>query len=142
MSIEVTRTNLVSSFLAAWKAHIIYKDYPVVTENVKANPQTTVPWIFIALAPLDSVQPCLGRVPNQTWERDRGDCVLALHVPMDWSGDGLAVAEDARRILSQKRFGETLTDVGRTIPAGTGEDGKHYLYNVIIPFKTDNIKEE
>lgn len=134
MSLEVTRANLVTAFLTAWATT------PVYVENVQGKPDGN-PYILVKLASTFSNQPCLGRDSGATWERDLGDIVLGLHVPVNYFGDALAMAEDARRVLSQQRFNETITDVGTINSAGVTSDERYYLYNITIPFRTDNIKE-
>lgn len=135
MGIETTRDNLVSTFLEEWTAT------PVEVENVRGTPDGD-PYILIQLFPSFSEQPCLGRDTGKTWERDYGDCILGVHVPVDYDDDGLKLAEDARKVLSQQRFNETITDVGYTTPAGVSkQDQRYFLYSVRIPFRTDNIKE-
>lgn len=134
MSLETTRNNLVSTFLANWA------ETAVETDNIQGKPNGSA-YILIQLASSFSEQPCLGRDAGQTWERDEGDCILQVHIPVNSEIDGLAMAERARRVLSQQRFSETVTDVGYTIPAGVApEDGRYYVYAVRIPYRTDNLK--
>jgi len=136
MSILVTTTNLESTFLAAWTTT------PVHIDNVEGKPDGN-PYILMLTAQNFSEQPCLGRDPGATWERDEGDCILMVHVPVNYEGNGLALAESARIILSQRRIAETITDVGYTVAAGVAPtDARYYIYNVRIPYRTDNIKTE
>jgi len=136
MSVIVTRDNVISYFLANWNTT------PVYTENVQASPDIATPYILIAAVPTDSGQPCLGRDPGETWERDIGDIVLGVFVPANSATDGLKLADDARRVISQQRFDETILDVGYIVPVGIDKDRRFYLWNIRIPYRTDNIRQE
>lgn len=136
MSMTVTRTNVVKHFLGAWTTT------PVYTENVQANPDATTPHIRISIVPNDASQPCLGRDAGETWERDVGDIVLGIFVPTNDETDGLQLADDARRVISQQRFDETILDVGYIVPAGIDRDRRFYVWNVRIAYRTDNIRQE
>lgn len=134
MSIEVTRDNLVTTFLATWS------ETPVEVTNVRGTPDGN-PYILIQLAQSTSEQPSLGRDNGSTWERDLGDCILQVHVPVNYEEDGLAMAERARNVLSQQRFNETITDVGYTVAAGVApNDERYYVYSIRIPYRTDNLR--
>lgn len=134
MSATVTRDNLVSTFLGEWS------ETPVFVQNVQGKPNGSA-YVLIQTAISFSEQPCLGRDSGSTWERDIGDCVLIVHVPMNYSGDGLALAERAKNVLSQRRIGETITDVGYIIGSGESpEDKRYYAYSIRIPYRTDNLK--
>jgi hypothetical protein len=135
MSYTVTRTNLISTFIAAWT------DTPVATDNVKYKP-TGAAYVLAQIASTISEQPCLGRKTGETWERDLGDLVLSVFVPVNGAIDGAGLAEKAKNIMSQKRFSETITDAGFVQSAGVQEDARYYRFNVIVPFRTDNIKQE
>jgi hypothetical protein len=134
MSIETTRDNLVSTFIANWS------EQPIYTENQRLSPDEAG-FTLIQLASSNSEQPCLGRDSGATWERDFGDCVISVHVPVNSETDGLAMAERARKVLSQQRFDETITDVGYTVPAGIAPNyERFYVFQVRIPYRTDNLK--
>jgi hypothetical protein len=135
MSLEVTRDEVISYFIGAWA------DTDIALDNIKYDP-TGASYVRVSVFPNISSQPCLGRDSGETWERDIGDIILGVFVPVDGDIDGLAMAEKARRTLSQKRFGGTLTGVGYTVPAGISEDKRYYLHNVRIEYMTDNIKQE
>lgn len=136
MSALKTRTNIVSTFLANWTDTLVYVD------NVHADPDVESPFVVITTVPTSSNQPCLGRDPGETWERELGDVVLGVHVPVNSDVDGLYLAEQARLTIAQQRFEETILDVGYIVPAGIGEDKRYYVWNVRIEYRTDNIKEE
>lgn len=134
MSVTQTRTDLVSTFLSEWT------DTPISTENTRYEP-TGAAYVFIQIAPTITEQPCLGRDSGQTWERDLGDCLISVFVPVNGAADGLALADKARRKLSQRRIGQTITGVGYVTPAGISPDQRYYLYIVRLNYRTDNIKE-
>jgi hypothetical protein len=133
MSITVTRDNLISTFLSEWSST------PAFVDNVRGAPDND-PYVMIQLASTLSEQPVLGRDSGETWERDLGDCVISVRVPVNYSGDGLQLAEDAKNILSQRRVDETITGVGNIVNAGISPDERYYGYVVRIPFRTDNLK--
>ena len=133
MSIEVTRDNLVSTFLGEWA------ETPVYESNHRESP-TDDSYIIIQIGSTLSEQPCLGREDAATWERDFGDIILSVRVPVGGSVDGLAMSERARRILSQKTINGSVTQVGYTVSIGITPDDRHYGYVVRIPFRTDNLK--
>lgn len=134
MSVTQTRTDLVSTFLSEWT------DTPISTENRRYEP-TGAAYAFIQVIPTITDQPCLGRDPAQTWERDLGDCLISIFVPVNGVTDGLALADKARRKLSQRRINKTITGVGYVIPAGIAPDQRYYLYIARLNYRTDNIKE-
>jgi hypothetical protein len=134
MSILNTRDDLVSTFLGAWT------DTPVEVGNVRGTPDGN-PYALIQIVPFQGTQPSLGRDTGATWERDTGDCIIGIHVPVNYEEDGLALAEKARSILSQQRFNDTITDSGYTVTAGVApDDPRYYVYQVRIPYRTDNLK--
>jgi hypothetical protein len=134
VSIEKTRDNLISTFIANWATT------PVAVDNVRFEPDNA-PYVLAQIAPSVSEQPCLGRDSGEAWERDLGDFILQVHVPVNYEGDGMKLAEDARKVVSQQRFNETITDVGYTVPAGVApNDDRYYVYSVRIPYRTDNLK--
>lgn len=133
MSALVTRNNLISTFLSEWS------ETPVTTENIKYDPDGSA-YIFIRIAESIADQPCLGRESGETWERSEGDCVMSVYIPVNSENDGMSIADDARNVLSQRRINSTITGVGQLIPAGITADERYYLYNVRIPYRTDNVK--
>jgi hypothetical protein len=135
MSIENTRSDVITYFLTEWT------DTDVAIDNIKYHP-TGAPYVYIRVVPNISGQPCLGRDPGETWERAEGDVIISVYVPVNGDEDGLALAEKARRTISQQRLNETILQVGYTVPAGITEDKKYYLHNVRIEYRTDNLRQE
>jgi len=134
MSVTVTRTDVVSYFLGQWS------DTTVLVGNVLGQPNVVESHIRIQVVPNIGEQPCLGW--DQKWERTEGDIILGVFVPVNDETDGLALADKARRVLSQQRLGQTILGPGYVVPAGILDDRRFYVWNVRIDYRTDNIKEE
>ena len=136
MSVIVTRTDVVSYFLGEWT------DTEVYVGNVQARPDIENTHLRIQVVANMAEQPCLGWEPGQTWERNEGDIIIGVFVPVNSADDGLAIADKARRVLSQQRLGQTILGPGYVVPSGVRDDRRFYIYNVRIEYRTDNIKEE
>ena len=113
-------------------------EYP----NVKYD-QHGVPYIRLNITEGRAYTPCIAG-EDAKHERSNGDIVGSLFMPVGMatygSKRGTQIAEDFKNLLSQQRFGNTITFAGRVVDAGLSNDEAWYRYNIIVRYQTNIIK--